>query len=58
MIHLWDFINSDLMFWTMLAIGGAILVILILGLYPEPKIDDKDILDFSEHEPGDENETP
>jgi len=56
MIHLWNLINSDLMFWIMLAIVGAIVVILILGLYPEPKIDDKDVLDFSEHEP--DNETP
>jgi zinc transporter ZupT len=56
MIYLWNFINSDLMFWIMLAIAGAILVILILALYPEPKIDDKDVIDFSEHEP--DNETP
>jgi len=56
MIYIYNFINSELMFWAMLAIAAAILVILILGLYPEPKIDDEDILDFSEHEP--DNETP
>ena len=56
MIYLYNLINSELMLWAMLAIAGAILVILILGLYPEPKIDDKDVLDFSEHEP--DNETP
>ena len=51
MIHLWNFINSDLMFWTMLAIGGAILVILILGLYPERKDDDLDLTDENELPP-------
>ena len=51
MIQIWIFLNSDLMFWTMLAIAGAILVILIIGLYPERKDDDLDLTDENELPP-------